>query len=29
VLVRRRNEPYPFGPFLAAATLLTLLVAGT
>ena len=29
VLVRRRNEPYPFGPFLAAGTLLTLLVAGS
>ena len=28
LLVRGRNDPYPFGPFLAAGTLLTLLVAG-
>lgn len=27
--VRGRNEPYPFGPFLAAGTLATLLVVGT
>ena len=28
LLVRGRNDPYPFGPFLAAGTLVTLLVAG-
>jgi len=27
--IHGRNDPYPFGPFLAAGTLLTLLVAGT
>jgi leader peptidase (prepilin peptidase) / N-methyltransferase len=29
VVIRRANEPYPFGPFLAAGTLITLLVVGT